>query len=133
MPLMQRGAHLRVRVPHQGERRHEHPLAGREVEADAQPAAGGRAGLPGRLDGPVKLPEQRPGFPAEHLTSGRQPHTVRGPGNELHADSALELLQLQAQRRLRDVQPRGGPAKVQLLGENKEGGDVPQFHSQPSI
>ena len=128
VPLEQRSAQPRVRVPDQGERRDEDTLARRKVEADAQLPVRRGPGLPGRRDGPVKLAGQWRGFPAERLARGREPHAVRGAGDEFHPDAALKLPQLQAQRRLRDAQPGGGPAEVQLLGEHEEGRDVSQLH-----
>ena len=131
VPLPQGGPHLRVPLPEQGQGGHEHALAGREVQADAQVPARRRARVPGRPHGAVQLPDRLGRFPPERFSRGRQPHAVRGPGHELDAEAALELLQLQAQRRLRDVQAGGGPAEVQLLGEDEKRVDVTQFH-QPS-
>ena len=44
------------------------------------------------------------------------------------AELALELADLLRQRRLGDVQPIGGPAEVQLLGDGPEVAKMPQLH-----
>ena len=46
----------------------------------------------------------------------------RGAVDELHAELALELLDLPAQRRLGHVQALGGAPEVQLLGDGDETG-----------
>ena len=60
---------------------------------------------------------------------GQEGHPGRGQGDrpggavdELHAELALELLDLPAQRRLGHVQPLGGPPEVQFLGDGDEAG-----------
>ena len=41
---------------------------------------------------------------------------------------ALQLADLLGQRRLRDVQPLGGPAEVKFLGDGAEVAQVAQLH-----
>src|SRR6185436_6967410 len=47
---------------------------------------------------------------------------------QLRADFALELLDLPAERGLRDMQAPGGVGETQLLGDDDKGADVPQVH-----
>ena len=49
------------------------------------------------------------------------------------AELALELLDLLGEGGLRDVQPRGRPAEVPLLGEHGERPEVTQFHASQLI
>ena len=58
----------------------------------------------------------------ERHPRGRQRHRPRGAVDELHAEFVLELLDLPAQRRLRHVQPLGGPPEVQFLRDGDEAG-----------
>jgi len=43
-----------------------------------------------------------------------------GADEQVGAEGALELVDLVAQRRLGDVQARGGPAEMELLGDGQE-------------
>jgi hypothetical protein len=131
VPLRQRGTQSRVPLSQQGQRRHEDALAGREVEPDTQVPVRRRGGPPGRRYRTVQLTERLPRFLAERFSRRGEPHAVRGPGDQLHAEAALGLLQLQAQRRLGYVQAGGGPPEVQFLGEYEERVDMAQFHRHP--
>jgi len=43
-----------------------------------------------------------------------------GADEQVGAEGALELVDLVAQRRLGDVQARGGPTEMELLGDGQE-------------
>jgi hypothetical protein len=43
-----------------------------------------------------------------------------GAHEQVGAERALELLDLVAQRRLGDIDARGGPAEMELLGDGQE-------------
>ncbi|CFN79449.1 Argininosuccinate lyase [Bordetella pertussis] len=47
------------------------------------------------------------------------------------ADLLFEVAYLARQRRLRDTQPAGGPAKVQGLREHQKIAQMAQFHGRP--
>ena len=53
---------------------------------------------------------------------------ARQAQEQRRADLALQLLDLLAQRRLADTEPRGGAGEVQLVGDHGEIAQVSQFH-----
>lgn len=61
-----------------------------------------------------------PGGPEQRVPGGGEPHGPGGPVEQLDAQIPLEQLDLLAERRLRDVQPLGGPPEVQFLGDGDE-------------
>jgi hypothetical protein len=71
-------------------------------------------------DGP-RVPEQHPARLGER-------DAPPGPREQLHPELALELADLLAERRLRDAEPRGGAAEVQLLRDRHEVPQVPELH-----
>ena len=103
------------------DRQHRRPLAAVAVaERQRQRHRREFAGGGGEL---LHRQEHRPGV-------GEQAHAGRGerhaPARALeqrHAERLLELADPLRERRSRDVQPRGGPAEVQFLGNGHE---VPQ-------
>ena len=56
----------------------------------------------------------------QNLTGGRQFHTSLRALEQPYADVILNLPDLARQRRLRDVQPRGRAAEMQLLSYSRE-------------
>ena len=57
----------------------------------------------------------------------RQLDTERRPSQQIKSDEALQATDLPAQCRLRDEQPRGGAAEVELVGDGDEGPQLPEF------
>jgi hypothetical protein len=55
------------------------------------------------------------------------------PAQQVAPDEPLERPDLPAQRRLRQVEPGGGPAEVELLGDGHEGPQVPQLDRVRSL
>jgi hypothetical protein len=55
-------------------------------------------------------------------------HSARASLEECRADLALEVADLAAQRRLRDVQPLRRAPEVQLLGDRDEIPEMTQLH-----
>lgn len=53
---------------------------------------------------------------------------ARQAQEQRRADLALQLLDLLAERRLADAQPRGGAGEMQLVGDHGEIAQVSQFH-----
>ena len=58
--------------------------------------------------------------------AGRELDPARRTDEQLDAERRLERLDPLAERRLGDVEPLGGPAEVQLLGDGDEVAQVPQ-------
>ena len=56
----------------------------------------------------------------QHLAGGRELDAARGAVEQRLAELGLEAADLLRERRLRDVQPRGGAAEVPLLGDGDE-------------
>jgi hypothetical protein len=54
------------------------------------------------------------------VASGGQLDPSARAQEQRRAERVLELADLVAQRRLRDVQPRGGAAEVEFLGDGQE-------------
>ena len=63
----------------------------------------------------------------EHLAGRGEPNLSSAPGQQLHAELALEGLDPLRQRRLRDVERRRRPAEVSRGGDLKESPQLPQF------
>src|SRR5690606_3472070 len=65
----------------------------------------------------------------EERRSGRgQAHLLAAALEQAHAEVIFELLDVEAQRRLRDRQPPGRAAEMQLLGQCHEVAKMAQFH-----
>jgi hypothetical protein len=62
---------------------------------------------------------------------GRQHHPPARTVEELHAELALQAAQTLADPRLREAEPRGCPAEVQLLGEHEEHADLTELDQLP--
>ena len=67
----------------------------------------------------------------QHCRAGRgQPHDAARPVEKGVAQFAFELLDLSADRRLRDVYPLGGAGEVGLLRDGDKVFELPEFHKQ---
>jgi hypothetical protein len=64
----------------------------------------------------------------ELLARGQQAHSLRGPLEQRDAELTLEVADLPAERRLRDVQPPRGATDVLLLGDGDEVVDLREAH-----
>ena len=67
---------------------------------------------------------------AQRDAGGGQPQPARMPHEQRMPDGVLEILDLAAQRRLRDVQPPGRRGNVQRFRDRQEGEgpEMPQLH-----
>ena len=79
-----------------------------------------RAGAARLGDGEVDLGDRAAGAREQRRARGRQLHPPRRAHEQHGAEIALELADRARERRLRHVQPRGGAAEVQLLGDRHE-------------
>ena len=66
----------------------------------------------------------------QHLAGGRELDAARGAVQQRLPELGLEAADLLRERRLRDVQPRGGAAEVALLGDGDEVAQVPELHGR---
>ncbi len=67
--------------------------------------------------------------PAQVRQACRREFDPAGTADQkVDAEFALELADLLGQRRLGHVQPVGGPAEVEFLGDGAEIAEVTQFH-----
>ena len=73
--------------------------------------------------------DQRAGVTLEHLTRLRQPDLAAAPVEQLRTDVRLKRRDLSAERRLRNLQSRCGPAKMKLFGHRKEVFQTAHFHA----
>ena len=112
--------------PHQRPR--QHVLAGRKVVADVDRTGAPGGGFPGGQRRLVHLGHDRPRLHLERPAGRGEPHLVRGAGDQLDAQCLLQPLELQAQRRLGEVQLCRRPPEMQLLRDRQEGDHVPEFH-----
>ena len=71
--------------------------------------------------------QQGPRVLQQLTAGGRQLGGLLVPGEQLRAQLLLQRADLPGQHRLRDVQPLGGPAEVQLLGHGHEVAQLAQI------
>jgi hypothetical protein len=76
----------------------------------------------------ARLRQQSPGCGHKGLARRRELHAPAVAGEQLRPHRGFELLDVQAQRWLRDGQALGRPAKVQLFGQHQEIAQVTEFH-----
>ncbi len=103
------------------------------VGRDADEPERERPDLAGReLAGPrlqrVGVAEQPPRLGQQRGAGGGQPDGAPGAAEERGAELGLEAPDLARQRRLRDVEPRGGAAEAQVFGHGHEVAKVAQLH-----
>ena len=89
------------------------------------------------FDGVEILHRQMPGEDAAYVREKRgsgygEPHTAREAFEQLNAELVLELADLLADGRPRDVQASRGTAEVDLFGRRHEVPKVSQFHCRCS-
>ena len=87
----------------------------------------------GQLCGFVTLSKNCAGLAGERFTSRSQPNLALGPVDQFRADFRFELPNLLTQRGLTQMQPLGGTAKVQGIGDGKKIAKVAQFHKFPPV
>lgn len=68
----------------------------------------------------------------QFLARAGQRHNARTTLKKRRADFRFELLDMTAQRRLRDAQPFGRAAEMQLFREREKRMQVPKFHGGSS-
>ena len=74
------------------------------------------------------LRQQGPGSGHKGLARRRELHPPAVAGEQLRPHRGFELLNVQAERRLRNRQALGRTAKVQLFGQHEEIAQVTKFH-----
>ena len=85
---------------------------------------------PGGGDGDLELGEHRAGVAQEGRAGRRQLDSPARAGEQRAAQLLLQRADLLAERRLGDVQARGGAAEVQLLGDGDEVTQLAEFHER---
>lgn len=102
-----------------------------ERAGEAEPQAAALTAAGGTRDGRrlVRPAEQLARLGKQRLTGGRERGAATVAVEELHAKLRLERADLLAHARLREVQPLGRAAEVQLLGHGHERGELAQLHS----
>jgi len=96
--------------------------------ADPHRCVGGRGAL-GGADGPAQAGQRGRGAAAKRLAGLGQLDAAGRAAQQLDAEGLLELADGRAERRLAEVQPRGGGAEAQLLGDGEEGAQVAHLDS----
>ena len=93
-------------------------------EADHQGPAGPGGNAPHGERALLREPQDAPGLGEEHPPGGRHLDRPAAAVEQRHADFLLKQHDLPTQRRLREVQARGGPAEVKLLRDDNERPDA---------
>jgi len=83
--------------------------------------------------GAVGLRDDRSGLLEEHPTGARELHVTARAPEQRRLEFLLQPPDLLAQRWLRDVETRGRPAEVQLLGHGNEVPEVSKLHGWSHI
>ena len=76
--------------------------------------------------------QRRAGFIEENFPRLGEPHGFCAMVEQRHAQLILQVADLPAQRRLRDVQPRRRARDVLFFGDSDEISQVAKFHSWPA-
>ena len=79
------------------------------------------------------LHDEFSGLLQERMSGFGQFYSPLAAHKEHHAQVFLQLADLTAQRRLRDVQVLGGLPEIEVLGDGDEVTNVTQFHGRYSI
>ena len=116
--------------------RHAQPLHDARHERQERRAGEAHAQRPGLplvdaarvVRGAVEVGQDRARVAQEGLAGRRHLHAPARPREELAAQLVLQQPDLVAQRRLGHVEPLGGAAEVQLLGDGHEVAELTQLH-----
>ena len=95
-------------------------IAGTRGEPHADPASAPLRVMPGHGHSILGKGQNLPRLRAKSLSRGCQLDTAIGAVEERELQRVFEHLDLPAEGRLRDVQPSGGAAEVQFLGQNEK-------------
>jgi predicted ester cyclase len=112
--------HVRGVVLDDGQDRGERLEAGRRGVAESYRSGDARPGEAGALGRTLERGERRRRLLEERATRGGELDVAAGADEQIGAERALELVDLVAQRRLGDVEARGGAAEVELLRNGQE-------------
>ena len=99
-------------------------------EADAQPSDLSPCGAFGGALGARRLGECEARFGEKRAPRRGELHAASDALEQRRADLALEVADLTGERRLRDVEPRGSAAEVELFGDGNEVPEVAEFHTR---
>ena len=97
-------------------------------EADAQPPDLSPCCTFGGPLGTRRLGECEASFGEKRASRGSELYSASDALEQRRADLALEVADLTGERRLRDVEPRGRSAEVELVGDGDEVPEVTEFH-----
>src|SRR5262245_31969493 len=98
-------------------------------EADREPADRAQSGAAGVDDRRLGLAEQASRFVEQHASRLGELDAPLRAYQQRRTDLALESTDLNAERRLRDVEPPRGAAEVQFLGDGHEVAKAAQVHT----
>ena len=110
----------RMLLPKAADQRRQDAVVDGADEADGEPANGALGGAAGMDDRRLGLVEQAAGFVEQHAPGLGELDAALGADQQRRADLALESADLHAERRLREVEPPGGAAEMQFLGDGHE-------------
>ncbi len=122
------------RVRRQSGHRRQHPVKARaqaDVRADPQQRRLIGAQLSHRRQGCLLGVKEDPGHGQEGAARRGQGDSAGAAVEQLQAELAFQPPDLLADRRLDDVQPLGGPAEVEFLGDRHEVPNLTQLHTAP--
>jgi hypothetical protein len=134
MPLLHRPQVLQSEVdvreapPEHSNHVGERPVGRGDQVADDEFAEFATLGALCGEDGALGLGKGLPRLREKCLPGRREFDPSLCPTKQAGAEFILKAPYLLAQRRLRDVKPRGGAAEMQLLGDSEKGAEVSQLH-----
>src|SRR5262245_19849055 len=100
---------------------------GRDI-ADAERAVLTASRTARQRHGPVDLPEKAPDLVEKDGAGCRERHPAPVALEEAQSELVLQITDLTTERRLGDVDARGGAAEVKLLSDGDEIAEVPKIH-----
>ena len=129
--LEEREPDVRLVHPEEAEHVGEDARPGRGLdEADAEPPRLAARGALRGAHATLGLREREPRLGEKGVAGGRELDAACMAFEERRADLALQVADLPAQRRLRDVESPRRAAEVQLLGDRDEVAKVAELHAR---
>src|SRR5829696_2119520 len=107
-------------LPEAADQRRQDAVVDGADEAEGEPANGARGGAADMDDRRFGLVEQAAAVVEQHATGLGELDAALGADQQRRADLSLEGADLHAERRLREVEPPGGAAEMQFLGDGHE-------------
>ena len=125
--LLQRNVHIGQPRGADADQARQEAVAGGGGESQGDGAGLARRGAPRGQGGAFGQPQDAPRLQQEDPARRGQLHHPAGAVQQLDPQHPFQQLDLPRQGRLGHVDPRGGPAEMQLLGRRHKAAQLPQF------